>query len=196
MKFIVVAIILSIITVNSAKAQSSYREELLAYQDKYKKDLFEIIKSDTAYVKFFPIDTGYKVVAKVQLIAGRSFFSMPTSNKSSKEATKYALISFSLNGKEQHLYAYQLQQLLDSKEYHSNFFIPFMDGTTGNASYTGGRYIDFVTDDIKNGNTLILDFNKAYNPYCAFKKGYNCPVPPEENRLTILIPAGEMDFAK
>jgi len=169
---------------------------LLAYQDKYKKDLFEIIRSDTAYVKFFPIDSGYKVSAKVQLIVGRSFFPMPTSSKSSKEATKYALISFTLNGKEQHLYAYQLQQLLDSKEYHSNFFVPFMDGTTGNESYIGGRYIDFVTDDIKNGNTLILDFNKAYNPYCAFKKGYNCPVPPEENRLTILIPAGEMDFAK
>ena len=55
--------------------------------------------------------------------------------------------------------------------------------------------MDLKTTDIKDG-TLVLDFNKAYNPYCAYKEGYSCPIPPDENHLKVAIPAGEMMFAK
>jgi uncharacterized protein (DUF1684 family) len=195
MKRVVIFLIFSVVTLTVASGQANYASKMLTYQQNYKKDLSAIIQSDTSYVKFFPIDSAFRVTAKVQLIASKSFFPMETSNKSSKDATKYALIIFKLQGKEYRLFAYQLQQLLDSKDYHSNFFIPFMERTTGKASYGGGRYIDFVTTDIKKGE-LLLDFNKAYNPYCAFKKGYSCPIPPEENRLSVSINAGEMNFVK
>lgn len=66
----------------------------------------------------------------------------------------------------------------------------FRDQTSGLQSYGGGRYIDIALDDVK-GNTLIIDFNKSYSPYCAYSPGYACPLPPAENTLTVAIEAGE-----
>ena len=74
-------------------------------------------------------------------------------------------------------------------------FIPFMDATTGEETYESGRYFDFSINDIKE-NMLLVDFNKAYNPYCAYTAGYNCPVPPKENRINVAILAGEKKFLK
>ncbi len=79
--------------------------------------------------------------------------------------------------------------------YKNYLFLPFTDLTSGNRSYGGGRYLDFLMEDIKS-NTLIIDFNKAYNPYCAYTTGYNCPIPPRENDLPVAIPAGEMEYSK
>ena len=74
-------------------------------------------------------------------------------------------------------------------------FVPFGDATSGFESYGGGRYIEFYISDIKN-NKVIIDFNKAYNPYCAYTTGYNCPIPPTENMLTVAITAGEKNYDK
>ena len=74
-------------------------------------------------------------------------------------------------------------------------FVPFTDATTGDESYGGGRYLEFYKQDIQN-NTLQLDFNKTYNPYCVYATGFRCPIPPKENRLPVAIKAGEMNFAK
>ena len=72
----------------------------------------------------------------------------------------------------------------------------FTDKTTGDQTYHSGRYIDLTIDDIKN-DTLVIDFNKAYNPYCAYVKGVSsCPIPPRENYLPVAIEAGEKSFAK
>jgi uncharacterized protein len=173
-----------------------YTNELLAYQDKYKKNLFPIIGPDTAFVKFYPVDSSFRVTAKVEKLVTQSFFPMATSDKNSKEAIKYALVKFTLHNKEYKLFAYQLADLLQSTEYKSHVFIPFTDATTGIDSYIGGRYIDFVIADILPGDKLVIDFNKAYNPYCAFNKGFSCPIPPAENKLPAKIFAGEMDFSK
>ena len=85
--------------------------------------------------------------------------------------------------------------LLETEKYKNDFFIPFTDGTSGIDSYMGGKYIDFSTTDSSN-DKLLIDFNKSYNPYCAFKIGYNCPIPPKENALEVQIRAGEMNFVK
>ena len=77
--------------------------------------------------------------------------------------------------------------------YRDYLFIPFKDLSNGEATYGGGRYMDIRMDDIKNGE-LMLDFNKAYNPYCAYSDGYNCPVPPVENHLETEVNAGEKSF--
>jgi hypothetical protein len=69
-------------------------------------------------------------------------------------------------------------------------FIPFTDLTTGEESYGGGRYIDLEGLQ-RNEEKLVLDFNIAYNPYCAFTDYYSCPIPPEENNLPVAIEAGE-----
>jgi hypothetical protein len=178
-----------------ALAQHNYHDSLLAFQAKYKKDLFEVIKSDTAFVQFYEPDVRYRVTARVELISSRSFFSMSASGKSSLKAKRFAKLSFVLNGKPYELFAYQLGFLLESKDNKDDFFIPFIDEGSGKSSYEGGRYLDFKVGDIVD-NKLTIDFNKAYNPYCAFTTGYNCPIPPAENTLNVAITAGEKRFAK
>jgi uncharacterized protein (DUF1684 family) len=179
----------------SAAGQSRYTDSIYQYQYHYKKDLSEIIESDTEYVRFYAPDAAYRVVAKVELLNDEPFFSMRTSSGKPKQAKKFARVTFRLNGKMHKLIAYQLSQLLESEEYKDNFFIPFLDAGSGETTYGGGRYLDFKTGDIVN-NTLVIDFNKAYNPYCAFASGYNCPVPPRENMLTAMVKAGEKNFEK
>jgi uncharacterized protein (DUF1684 family) len=80
-------------------------------------------------------------------------------------------------------------------KYKNYLFVPFKDMTNGKETYGGGRYLDLETTDIQN-DSVILDFNKAYNPYCAYSNGYSCPIPPKENHLAVSIEAGEKTFGK
>lgn len=178
-----------------ATAQNNYHDSLLAFQANYKKELFEIIKNDTAFVRFYEPDVSYRVIARVELVSSGSFFSMNASGNRTLKARRFAKLFFTLNGKPYELFAYQLGFLLDSKDNKDDFFIPFIDEGSGKSSYEGGRYLDFKVSNIVD-NKLIIDFNKAYNPYCAFTTGYNCPIPPSENTLSVAITAGEKKFAK
>jgi hypothetical protein len=72
------------------------------------------------------------------------------------------------------------------------YFLPFRDGTSGQESYAGGRYLD---PRQKPDGNLIVDFNFAYNPYCAYSEGWSCPIPPFENVIKTRIEAGEQAFA-
>jgi uncharacterized protein (DUF1684 family) len=74
---------------------------------------------------------------------------------------------------------------------HSRLFLPFMDGTTGVESYKGGRYLE---PKERPDGQVEVDFNYVYNPYCAYGDGWSCPVPPDENRISLRIEAGEQDF--
>lgn len=171
-------------------AQKNYTDSLRNYQRQYITDLFTIIKSDTAYITFFPANPKMIVEAEVQLLSGEKPFKMVTSSGKSKEAQRYALLRFTLNGKKYQLCTYQLLQLKEKPETANELFLPFVDLTCGKESYGGGRYIDLQITNIRN-NKVKIDFNKAYNPYCAFTTGYNCPIPPRENALPVAIKAGE-----
>ncbi len=81
--------------------------------------------------------------------------------------------------------------LASTKRNEPTLFVPFLDKTSGETTYGGGRYLDVQPP---NKGELYLDFNKAYNPYCAYMEGYTCPFPPKENRLNIAIEAGEKSF--
>jgi uncharacterized protein len=186
---------LFILSAFSAAGQSNYTDSLHDYQALYKKNLAEIIQFDTAFVRFYAPNPSYRILAKVELLKDQPFFPMRTSSGEPKQARKYAKVSFMINRKLYHLFAYQLSMLLESEEHKDNFFIPFLDAGSGASHYGGGRYLDFKTGDIKD-KTLVLDFNKAYNPYCAFTSGYSCPIPPRENVVNTLVKAGEKAFAK
>jgi uncharacterized protein (DUF1684 family) len=186
---------LLIFCIFDAAGQPAYADSLYQYQHQYKKDLSEIIQKDTAYVRFYTPDPAYRVLATVELLEDQPFFAMRTSSGKPRQAKKYARVSFTLNNKTHKLFAYQLSELLGSEEYKDNFFIPFLDAGSGEQTYGGGRYLDFTTKDVIN-KTLLIDFNKAYNPYCAFVSGYQCPIPPRENMLAARVEAGEKAFAK
>ena len=120
---------------------------------------------------------------------------MKTSANTLQHYFKYGRLNFVLDGKDYHLYVYQSSDLMKTEKYKDYLFVPFTDASTGDESYGSGRYLDFSTTDIKN-NTLYLDFNKAYNPSCAYATGFHCPMPPKENLLTVAINAGEKNFGK
>ena len=145
--------------------------------------------------QFFTIDETYKVKATFEYVKNAPWFALPTSSGKTKMYRQYGKLTFELNSQIQTLYVYQSQDLIQNPQYADHLFLPFTDATTGKESYETGRYIDLKIDDIKN-NKVAIDFNKAYNPYCAYVSGYSCPIPPKENRLKIAIKAGEKKYRK
>ena len=157
----------------------------------------EVIKgSDTQYFRFYPVDEKYKVVARFKKTINSKWFSMETSGAIRKTFRVFGSLHFTINDTLVTLNIYQSQSLMNTDEYQDHLFLPFADLTAGEETYTSGRYIDLLITDIVN-NQVVIDFNKAYNPYCAYVSGkYNCPIPPLENQLDVSIPAGEKIFAK
>jgi len=147
-------------------------------------------KATTDYhgLSYFDIDPAYKVKARFERTPDEKTFMMATSNPDrSKEYVKYGTLYFKLNGKELQLSVLQSIRLSKMKEYRKHLFLPFTDLTTGKECYGGGRYLDL---EIPKGNTMIVDFNLCYNPYCAYGDGWSCPIPPQENFLDTRVEAG------
>ena len=88
---------------------------------------------------------------------------------------------------------YQSQQLITDPKYANYLFLPFTDNSNGEDSYAGGRYLDLK---IPKNDVIVLDFNQAYNPYCAYSGKYSCPIPPEDNHISLAIHAGVKNYAK
>jgi uncharacterized protein len=137
---------------------------------------------------FFPVSLKYRVVAKLTVTEGSAFFPMKTTTTRLSTERIYGYVSFTIAGKEFRLPVYQSKDLMQTAEYADYLFFPFTDETNGYQTYGGGRYIDLRIP--KEGNELIIDFNKAYNPYCAYNGRFSCPLVPKENQMNIEIPAG------
>jgi uncharacterized protein len=152
-------------------------------------------KEQKALLSFYPLDPAFRVVARFEKYADSPWFSMPTSGATPQIQRKYGRLTFMIHDTVLHLMVYQSQALMQKTATRDYLFIPFTDATGGIDSYGAGRYIDGTISDIKNGS-LVLDFNKAYNPYCAYSSGYNCPIPPRENDLPVAIRAGEKNYGK
>ncbi|AOW20396.1 DUF1684 domain-containing protein [Urechidicola croceus] len=146
-------------------------------------------------LEFFPINSSYKIVADFISTPNEPIFEMPTTTDRKPLYTQYGIATFLLDNKEFTLRIYQNQKLMIDPEYEDYLFIPFTDLTNGNETYDAGRYIDIRFEDIKNGK-ITFDFNKAYNPYCAYNDKYSCPIPPKENDLAVEIKAGVLAFHK
>lgn len=139
-------------------------------------------------LSYFSPDTLYKVTAVVTLSEDTTTFVIPTTTDRKPLYRKYGVAKFVLNQQELELTIYQNKRLETVSGYEDYLFIPFNDLTNGVETYGGGRYLDLR---VPKDNKLILDFNKAYNPYCAYNHKYSCPIPPDENNLKIEIRAGE-----
>ena len=165
-----VFMVLSLITT----AQSTYEDSMKLYIKDY-VDRHEVVKGeDRSKLHFFPVDPAYCVAASFEKKENSGWFLMPTSGPLKKLYRVYGTIRFTLHDKTAQLNIYQSQDLLNNAEYKNYLFLPFTDATTGKETYHGGRYLDLKMEDIRD-NKLIVDFNKAYNPYCAYVNGrYNC----------------------
>lgn len=143
-------------------------------------------------LKYFPPDIKYQVEGKLVKDDEPETVIMKTSGERTPFYIRYGTVQFNIDGNELKLAVYQNKKMLDLTMDTNHLFVPFRDGTSGKESYKGGRYVDCVIPE--EGNTMSLDFNKAYNPYCAYNPKYQCVIPPEENRLSIRIEAGEKKF--
>ena len=146
-------------------------------------------RRDFAGLPFYPTDYRYYVEATLVRDSTARPFEMPTSTTRRPQYRKYGELHFVLDGQPQHLSIYQPLDLLKRPGFADYLMLPFTDGSNGHGSYGGGRYLDLRLPPAGT-RVMQLDFNRAYNPSCAYSPGYSCPVPPAENRLTIAIPAG------
>lgn len=199
MKTILLPLLL-IIIIGTASAQS-HKEEIARFQkelnDEYKNSekspLTEKEKKKFTGHSFYPVNENYRVVATFVRADNALPFQMQTTTDRLPTYEKYGEATFELNGKIITLSIYQSHDLRETEKYKNHLFLPFTDLTNGHETYGGGRYLDL---SIPTGNTIVIDFNKAYNPYCAYNAKYSCPIPPKGNALKLPIPAGIKYTAK
>lgn len=141
---------------------------------------------------FYKIDSAYTVTAKIIRTVDSKPFEMQTTTDRKPEYVVFAVATFKIKGKPYKLNIYKSYEP-SKPEYEDYLFLPFTDETSGNNSYAGGRFIDLR---IPEGDEIVIDFNQAYNPYCAYNYKYSCPIPPSENHLQIRIEAGVKYKAK
>ncbi|MFK5878928.1 MAG: DUF1684 domain-containing protein [Flavobacteriaceae bacterium] len=162
------------------------------YSDKKTSPLKKKDLKSFKHLNFFPTKEEFKIVAKFERTPNEPPFEMQTSTDRLPIYSQYGIASFTIDGKELSLRIYQNQKLILDPEYEDYLFIPFNDLTNGNETYDAGRYLDL---EIPNGDTITIDFNKAYNPYCAYNERYSCPIPPRENNLDVEIKVGILAFS-
>ncbi len=142
---------------------------------------------------FFKVDSSYVVTANFKRTPNEASFKMKTTTSRLPEYVKYGELSFTLKGKELKLDIYQNLELINDEGYEDYLFLPFLDETNGIETYGGGRYIDAR---IPERNIMTINFNEAYNPYCAYNDKYSCPVVPRQNYLRVRVEAGVKAFDK
>lgn len=146
-------------------------------------------KSELTSLSFYPIDMSYRVRAKMVPVEDRRMLEIPMTDGTVEKYLKHSYAEFQLDGQPLRLLLLQAAKESDKR----NFFLAFADATSGAETYGGGRYINLRQD---GKNSITIDFNMAYNPYCAYNPNYACPLPPRENILEIPIRVGEKDYKK
>ena len=149
-------------------------------------------------LKFWPINQEFRVRATFEPAKSPIPVDMATSTGVPRVYNTYGKVFFEIDGKEQELTIFQNPMFVakPNHKYKDHLLLGFTDYTSGDGSYGGGRYVDLLITDITKENTVWIDFNKAYNPYCAYTTGYSCAIPPEKNDLKVRIEAGVKDYQK
>ena len=153
-----------------------------------KKDLKEFKTLD-----FFNFDSTFVVQASLKRTPDSEWFDMPTTTERLTKERIYGVLTFKISNNEYSLNVFQGQRLMNTKGFRDYLFLPFLDDTNGDSTYGGGRYIELR---IPKDDTIEIDFNKAYNPYCAYNEKYSCPIVPRENYLPLKVEAGVKAFVK
>ena len=134
-------------------------------------------------LKYYPVDPAFKVPAALTLSKDRPVFDMPTSTGTNRKMQRVGVLEFTL-ATQMSLAAF----VEDGTQQITSLFVPFADVTTGMETYSAGRYLDLKPTPT---GFYVIDFNRAYNPTCAYNPTWECPYPPAENRLKVAIRAGE-----
>lgn len=191
MKLVLLIVVLPLL----AHGQMS-EKEIIEHRAAHKKSLEDTLSDDAVLtakdwldfhgVDYFTFDSTFQLSSNFRKDKGK-WFEMPTSTERLPIYRRYGYVEFSIDTTTYTLTVYQNKDHRKGN-YKGYLFIPFRDGTSGVTTYGGGRYLDA---EIPETNEITLDFNLAYNPYCAYSHRYSCPIPPVENTLQVKIEAGE-----
>lgn len=183
-------------TVYGSKDQTAYineikkeREEKERFMRTSPESPFASDKESYTSLKYYPPDLKYKVTATITPIQKKKLVMLPTNDGKEERYMEYAYAEFDLHGYHNKLL---ILEMIDMGPARGKLFLAFGDRTSAEETYGAGRYLDVAK--APGSNTITLDFNKAYNPYCAYDDTYSCPLPPPENLLIIPITAGEKAY--
>jgi uncharacterized protein (DUF1684 family) len=161
------------------------------FRDPEKSPLNKKLRKKFKGLNYYPINLQYRLPATFVKTENPTLFKMKTTTTRLPEYLKYGEVHFKLDGEDRVLEIYQSPEISKRPGYEDYLFIPFTDETNGVDTYEVGRYMEFR---IPTSEQVIVDFNKAYNPYCSYGSGFSCPIPPEANHLPLKILAGEMKY--
>jgi uncharacterized protein (DUF1684 family) len=198
-KFLLLLLLISCNMQNKiSKNETSYVKIIKEYRKTYKEGFITdprspLQKSDLKQLDFYIPDENWKFNAQFSKNEIPKPFELPTYSGLTRTYIVYGYLTFALKKDTFVMEVYKNIQQPINPLYKNNLFLPFKDHTNGEQTYGGGRYINLDVTDINDG-FLEVDFNKAYNPWCAYSSGYNCPIPPIANHLDIEVTVGEKQY--
>ena len=139
---------------------------------------------------YYPIDPSLKFSARLHRYPSPKEVRLGTNTGEIRSGLRYGYLDFQVGSQMCRLQVYKLE---DAPDRGASLFIPFRDSTSGKETYGAGRYLDLKEN---TSGVYDLDFNRAYNPFCAYNSEFSCPVPPAENTLTVPIRAGEKKYSR
>ncbi|HEY8938283.1 MAG TPA: DUF1684 domain-containing protein [Cyclobacteriaceae bacterium] len=146
-------------------------------------------KSEMKGLNYFPVNPDYKIIATLTPIEKKDVVVLTTSDGKEQHYLTYAYAEFDLANRSNKLL---ILEVMEAGPFRGTLFLAFGDETSARETYGAGRYLD--VKKVPGSSTITLDFNLAYNPYCAYSDGFSCPLPPKENLLSIAINAGEKTY--
>lgn len=196
--FLLAATVVAVIiyTVGGGESLEEYRAQL----QKERKDKNDFMRSseESPFVvgklkfdslRYFPADLKYRINASLEPIQNKKIVTLPASDGAEAQYKEYAYAVFSLDGVECKLL---ILEIFDMGPTSGTLFLAFADETSADETYGAGRYLEVRR--VPGATSILLDFNKAYNPYCAYVDSFSCPFPPKENMLKVTIRAGEKKY--
>lgn len=169
------------------------KEQNANFKDASKSPLKNKDRKGFKTLNFYKFDTTFVIKATLKRTPDSPWFDMETTTNRVSTERVFGTISFKINKNTYQLNVYQGKDIMKKEGFEDYLFLPFIDQTNGETTYGGGRYLDLR---IPEGDEIIVDFNKAYNPYCAYNEKYSCPIVPLENTIDERIEAGVKAFSK
>lgn len=192
---VVIAVVGAIIwyTASSGKDDAEYTQQI----EKSRLDKDDFMKSGEGSpfhdsteaftgLKYFPPNLKFRIVADLEPVENKEIVVLPTSDNKEQRYIQYARARFSIDGVPCNLL---ILEVIDNGPFKGTLFLAFADQSSAIETYGAGRYLD--VKKTPGATSITLDFNEAYNPYCAYNDSFSCPFPPKENILNVLIAAGE-----
>lgn len=194
---ILVVIVVVLITVfysfMGSQDQTAYINEIKTERDD--KDRFMRTSPESPFasnpenfkgLQYYSPDIRYKITSDLIPVKNKKTVVLSTNDGKEQRYIEYAYAEFDLDGYHHKLL---ILEIIDEGQSRGDLFLAFGDETSAVETYGAGRYLDI--SKVSGSNSITLDFNKAYNPYCAYNDTYSCPIPPAENLLKVPINAGE-----